>query len=159
VKILPFCFIPHSTHLCQPLDVITFSMMQKEYGNLVRVYTKQGLHINKTNFSFLLREVRDKVLTPSNNVKAFETCGYYPFNFETSYANGHVLPSSNPNPEDDEREWEDVPITTDNTDGTATPFTPPATPIPPTLPIIDRTNLRSRAIHPLYSSRHSQHLH
>lgn len=65
-------------------------MMQKEYGNLVRVYMKQGLHINKTNFSLLLKEVRDKVLTPSNNVKAFETCGYYPFNFEASYANRHM---------------------------------------------------------------------
>jgi hypothetical protein len=90
-------------------------MMQKESGNLVRVYTKQGFHINKTNFSLLLRQVRDKVLTPSNNVKAFETCGYYPFNFEASYANRHVPPSFNPedgdDPEDgDEREleWEDV---------------------------------------------------
>jgi hypothetical protein len=113
-------------------------MMQKEYGKLVRAYTKQGLHINKTNFSLLLREVRDKVLTPSNNVKAFETCGYYPFNFEASYANRHVPPSSDPNPEDgDEREWEDVPITTNDTDET-TPFALPTT------PIIIRTESRSR---------------
>jgi hypothetical protein len=57
--------------------------------------------------TLLLREVRDKVLTPSNNVKAFETCGYYPFNFEASYANRHVPPSSDPNPDSedgDERE-------------------------------------------------------
>ena len=168
VKILPFCFIPHSTHLCQPLDVITFSMMQKEYGNLVRVYTKQGLHINKTNFSLLLREVRDKVLTPSNNVKAFETCGYYPFNFEASYANRHVPPSHDPTPEDNEREWEDVPITTNNTEDTVTTTLLLVAPSPPATPIAVRTEslARSRAttairVHPLHTagSPHSQRLH
>ena len=81
---------------------------------------------------------------------------YYPFNFEASYANRHVPPSSDPNPEDsDEREWEDVPITTNNTIET-TPFALPATPI-----VIQTESRSHRAIrvHPSFSSPHSQRLH
>lgn len=80
---------------------------------------KQGLHINKTNFSLLLREVHDKVLTLRNNVKAFETvatiCSTLKLGTQTGMFHHLMIPTQNLNPEDDEREWEDVPITTNIT--------------------------------------------
>ncbi|KZP02544.1 hypothetical protein FIBSPDRAFT_675775, partial [Athelia psychrophila] len=76
--VLPYCFIPHSTHLCQPLDVLIFSMMQREYSKLVFEQTRLNIRINKTLFSSLLEKVRDSILTPSTIVKSFETCGLRP---------------------------------------------------------------------------------
>jgi hypothetical protein len=159
VKILPFCFIPHSTHLCQPLDVIIFSMMQKEYGSLVKQFTKKGLHINKTNFSLLLKAVRDKVLTPTNIVKSFETCGYYPFSFEASYANRQVRPTSDPSHED-EREWEDISdmVANDSDANNATTQSPPTTPTPQPQRLRLRPIQTSPSATPASSPR-SQHLH
>ena len=111
--------------------------MQKEYGSLVKEFTKKGLHINKTNFSLLLKAVRDKVLTPTNIVKSFQTCGYYPFSFEASYANRQVPPTSSPGPEDDddddEMEWEDVSDVVTN-DNNTTMQSPPTTPTLAPLP-------------------------
>jgi hypothetical protein len=86
IQILPFCFIPHSTHLCQPLDVVIFSMMQRSYGKLVLRTRKEGITISKAFFSKLLKEVRDEVLRPSVIIGSFSTCGYFPFSFPLSYA-------------------------------------------------------------------------
>jgi hypothetical protein len=85
-QILPFCFIAHSTHLCQPLDVVIFSMMQRSYGKLVLRTRKEGITISKAFFSKLFKEVRDEVLRPSVITGSFSTCGYFPFSFPLSYA-------------------------------------------------------------------------
>ena len=86
IQILPFCFIPHSMHLCQPLDVAIFSMMQRSYGKLVLRTHKEGIAISKAYFSKLLKEVRDEVLWLSVIIGSFSTCGYFPFSFPLSYA-------------------------------------------------------------------------
>ena len=86
IQILPFCFIAHSTHLCQLLDVVIFSMMQRSYGKLVLWTYKEGITISKAYFSKLLKEVHDEVLWPSVIIGSFLTCGYFPFSFLLSYA-------------------------------------------------------------------------
>ena len=134
--------------------------MQKEYGSLVKEYTKKGLHINKTNFSLLLKAVRDKVLTPANIVKSFQTCGYYPFSFEASYTNRKVPPTSNPSSEDDdddddETEWEDI-LDVATNDYNTTMQSPPTT--PPTCSVFDQTEFMPLHQHPSYSSPQPQRL-
>ena len=91
IQILPFCFIAHSTHLCQPLDVVIFSMMQRSYGKLVLRTRKEGITITKAFFSKLLKEVRDEVLRPAVITGSFSTCGYFPFSFPLSYAFKQML--------------------------------------------------------------------
>ena len=96
IQILPFCFIAHSTHLCQPLDVVIFSMMQRSYGKLVLRTRKEGITITKAFFSKLLKEVRDEVLRPSVITGSFSTCGYFPFSFPLSYAFKQMPPLQAP---------------------------------------------------------------
>ena len=96
IQILPFCFIAHSTHLCQPLDVVIFSMMQRSYGKLVLRTRKEGITITKAFFSKLLKEVRDEVLRPAVITGSFSTCGYFPFSFPLSYAFKQMPPPQAP---------------------------------------------------------------
>ena len=51
VQVLPYCFRPHSTHLCQPLDVVLFGPTQKEYGLLVLDEVRRGNKVRKEDFS------------------------------------------------------------------------------------------------------------
>jgi hypothetical protein len=147
-------------------------MMQREYGQAVSEYSKQNIRINKTNFSLLLKRVREKVLVPNNIVKAFETCGYFPFDFTKSYAYKKVPPSSIPDTlavvveSDDDQDWDDQ---NSDTDGDANPSTPTTsrTPIlfPPNPPAHVQVEARSRrplrAFHALSkdASPHRQHIH
>ena len=51
VQVLPYCFRPHSTHLCQPLDVVLFGPTQKAYGLLVLDEVRRGNKVGKEDFS------------------------------------------------------------------------------------------------------------
>ena len=105
-QILPFCLIPHSTHLCQALDVVIFSQMQQEYRKIVFEYQKKNVNINKTEFSHMLKQVCDKVLQSSNIVWAFEACSMFPFDFAASYAYKQVPLPKQPKPEPEDA-WMD----------------------------------------------------
>lgn len=72
--------------------------MQREYGTIVFEYQKKNVNINKTEFSCMLKRVCDKVLQPSNIVRAFEACGMRPFDFTASYAYKQVPPPKQPEP-------------------------------------------------------------
>ena len=54
---------------------------------------------------------RDTVLKPSTIVKAFETCGYYPFDFTKSYAYKKIPPPIAKSPEvveaNHDKDWEE----------------------------------------------------
>ena len=102
-------------------------MMQREYAALVDKYAKLNIQINKTKFSLLLQQVCDTILKPSTIVKAFETCGDYPFDFTKSYAYKKIPPLIAKSPKvveaDNNKAWEE-----DHEE--------PATP-PPTVPVMD----------------------
>jgi hypothetical protein len=142
-------------------------MMQREYAQAVSEYSKQNIRINKTNFSLLLKRVREKVLVPNNIVKAFETCGYFPFDFTKSYAYKKVPPPSIPDAvveSDDDRNWVDY--NPDTTDGDANPSTPTKSHTPILFPPTD-VEVEARSRRPLRASRtiskdaspHRQHIH
>ena len=59
----------------------------------------------------MLKQVRDKVLQPSNVVRAFAACGMHPFNFAASYAYKQVPP---PKGADHEDEWTDIEVGNDD---------------------------------------------
>ena len=59
----------------------------------------------------MLKQVRDKVLQPSNVVRAFAACGMHPFNFAASYAYKQVPP---PKGVDQEDEWTDIEVGNDD---------------------------------------------
>lgn len=131
--------------------------MQREYGQAVSEYSKQNIRINKTNFSLLLKRVREKVLVPNNIVKAFETCGYFPFDFTKSYAYKKVPPSSIPDTlavvveSDDDQNSDDQ---NSDTDGDANPSTPTTS----RTPILFPPNPPAHAISK-DASPHRQHIH
>src|SRR6266545_6176106 len=51
VQVLLYCFRPHSTHLCQPLDMVLFGPTQKAYGLLVLDEVHRGNKVGKEDFS------------------------------------------------------------------------------------------------------------
>jgi hypothetical protein len=96
-------------------------------------------------------------------VKSFQTCGYYPFSFEASYANRQVPPTSSPGPEDDddndEMEWEDISDMVTN-DNNTTMQSPPTTPTlaPSPCSIFEQIEIMPLHQHLSYSSPQPQRL-
>ena len=93
--------------------------MQQEYGKLVSEYQKNNININKTEFSHMLKWVRDKVLQPSTIVQAFAACGMQPFDFAASYAYKQVPPPEGAVQVDQEDEWTDIKLGDDNREGSS----------------------------------------
>jgi hypothetical protein len=58
-QIVVLCMQAHSSHLLQPLDVDSFSVLKQSYGRLVEQLMGRGVnHIDKHKFLPLLRQVR-----------------------------------------------------------------------------------------------------
>ena len=93
--------------------------MQREYGKLVFEYQKNNININKTEFSHMLKQVRDKVLQPSTIVWAFAACGMWPFDFAASYAYKQVPPPKGTVQADQEDEWTDIELGNNNREGSS----------------------------------------
>ncbi|XP_071510366.1 uncharacterized protein [Diadema antillarum] len=73
--------VPHTTHLCQPLDVSVFKSLKSHIGR----YIKEGqairgsLWVSKTEIPRVLKTPFEKAMTIHNIKQGFRKCGIHPF--------------------------------------------------------------------------------
>ncbi|KAH8914497.1 hypothetical protein BT69DRAFT_1305018 [Atractiella rhizophila] len=85
-NILPFCTIPHSTHLCQPLDVGVFSPLSHNYNysQVLNQTDRERKEISKGTFSRLFQEAHELSYRPEVLRKAFEATWVWPVNMSAN---------------------------------------------------------------------------
>ncbi len=82
-NIIPFCLVPHTSHLTQPLDVGLFQPMKHWHSEAVERAARSGCRtFNKTEFFHALHWIRQKTFTKRNILSAWTKSGYFPFNIE-----------------------------------------------------------------------------
>ena len=74
--------VPHTTHLCQPLDVCVYKSLKSNIGRFIKIgqALRGSLWIPKKEFPRLLRTPFEKSMTIHNIKQGFRKCGIYPFN-------------------------------------------------------------------------------
>lgn len=80
-RIIPFGFIPHTTHLCQPLDGLPFLNYKQHFrreNNWLSLWS--GSVYGKAEFLSILNRIREKALTPHIIKRAFRDRGIFPTN-------------------------------------------------------------------------------
>ena len=78
-KILTLCMPSHSSHILQPLDVVCFSPLKRDYSRRVRdLARKRVFHINKEGFLLAFKDAFFSVFTTDNCKAAFEASGLVP---------------------------------------------------------------------------------
>ena len=78
-EILPFCFRPHTTHLCQPLDgkpFLTYKTHFRSMNNLIAQWS--GVPGDKANFLYDIVAVREKTFTSRIIRNSFKERGIFP---------------------------------------------------------------------------------
>ena len=81
-KIFIFYLPSHTTHESQLLDVSMFKPLKQNWQELCDHYMKNnpGKVVTKYQFSGLLKQTREKTMTPATIMVAFQRCGVYPLN-------------------------------------------------------------------------------
>ena len=81
-NVILFALPPHTTHLCQPLDVAVFKSLKNEIARTVREaqLINSNLWISKRNVAKMLRITFEKSMNMSNIKKGYEKCGIHHFN-------------------------------------------------------------------------------
>lgn len=80
-NILIFCMLPHTTHLCQPLDVRVFQQYKHWYGKAVsRAYSTGCTDHGKMEFLNAIRSVRMLTFKPTTIMSGWKAAGIIPFN-------------------------------------------------------------------------------
>jgi hypothetical protein len=82
-NILIMIFPPHSTHTLQPLDVIMFAPLARNYSTQLSTYLHGGqgiLHVKKGDFTLLFWPAYVASFTYKNILKAFKATGVVPAN-------------------------------------------------------------------------------
>ncbi|SPO30246.1 uncharacterized protein UTRI_05710 [Ustilago trichophora] len=75
-RIIPFCFLAHSTHIMQPLDVSVFGPVSAAYKQIINNLAPQSiLDVNRSQFVTFYAQAREKALMPTAAQKAFANCG------------------------------------------------------------------------------------
>ena len=71
----------HSTHLLQPLDVVTFGQYAAEYSKALDNASRRGITgVDKELFMQLFQEAHKEVFTNRLCRSAFRSTGIYPYN-------------------------------------------------------------------------------
>ncbi|KAJ5090105.1 transcriptional regulator family: Centromere protein B DNA-binding region [Penicillium argentinense] len=79
--IIPFAFLPHSTHLVQPLDNKPFLAYKQKYKALNNSIVRYGGDASdKRDFFRNIALTRKEAFTPSIIRSVFRNCGIWPFN-------------------------------------------------------------------------------
>ena len=77
--ILPFGFLPHSTHICQPLDDKPFLSYKQHFQSLNNEISHwAGKPMVKVEFLRMIKPVRSKVFKQRIIRESFKECGIYP---------------------------------------------------------------------------------
>lgn len=73
---------PHTTHLCQPLDVAVYKALKVQIGKHVKMgqALRGDLWISKTQVPKMLKEPYEAAMTMQNIKAGFKKCGVFPFN-------------------------------------------------------------------------------
>ena len=69
------CFVPHSTHIMQPLDVSIFGPLTRAYRDQVMELGAEASKIDRALFASLYATARAKTITQMAARKAFVECG------------------------------------------------------------------------------------
>jgi hypothetical protein len=78
-RIIPYCFIPHTTHICQPLDDVPFQVLKHYYRSANNNEVFWGGDIKqKADFFAGIHDVRVKSLTSRTIRHGFRECGIWP---------------------------------------------------------------------------------
>ena len=79
--IIAYCFIPHTTHICQPLDSRPFQVLKDYYKKNNNTVVQWGGSVSsKTNFFYEIDAIQKQALTTRIIKSGFVACGIYPFN-------------------------------------------------------------------------------
>jgi hypothetical protein len=79
--IIVLCYIPHSTHIFQGLDVVIFSLLKKMIGEERDKWLREnGVAMDKNNFLEVYSKAHVRALTPANIKAAFKKTGIWPYN-------------------------------------------------------------------------------
>jgi hypothetical protein len=82
-KIITLCMPAHSSHRLQPLDVGCFSPLKTVYRAKISNIAGLGVeYVDKQEFLYSYRTIRDQVYTPVNIQSGFRATGLVPFNPE-----------------------------------------------------------------------------
>ena len=81
LKIIPFLLIPHTTHICQPLDVVCFQPLKHYHGQAIdRAVRDYGdMTFNKVEFLATFQDVRKQAFTSSTIISSFRATGLIPY--------------------------------------------------------------------------------
>ena len=79
--IVVICYIPHSTHIFQGLDVVIFSPLKKYIGEERDKWLREhAAAMDKNNFLAIYGRAHVQALTADNIKSAFKKTGVWPFN-------------------------------------------------------------------------------
>ena len=85
-NIIPICMPPHSSHLLQPLDVSCFSVLKRQYGQLVEQRIRLGFnHVDKIDFLTAFPEARTRSYKAETIRSGFAAAGLVPFDPDRVY--------------------------------------------------------------------------
>jgi hypothetical protein len=81
LDIVVLCYLPHSMHIFQGLNIVLFSHAKAEWTKSRDKWeSKTGEGVIKELFLEVFGEAYTVAFTPTNNMKAFEKTGVHPFN-------------------------------------------------------------------------------
>lgn len=76
IRICPFRFPAHSTHLLQPLGGVPFQQYKHLYGRVVNEVARLGFAFNKNDFCEGLYDIRIETFTQHKFAMAGECAGF-----------------------------------------------------------------------------------
>jgi hypothetical protein len=79
--IIPFAFIPHTTHLAQPLDVKIFQPLKHYHSEAIDAAVRTGdSDFSKTEFLASFKDFHKQAFKQSTILSAFRETGIVPWN-------------------------------------------------------------------------------
>ena len=80
-QIIPFSLRPHTTHLCQPLDLVVFQPYKHWHGEAIDSAIRRGAEeFDKLDFLSNLAEIREKTFKKTTIQSAWRKAGIIPWN-------------------------------------------------------------------------------
>ena len=81
-NVILLALAPHTTHLCQPLDVAVYRSFKIHLSKVVKIgqALRGDLWISKSNVARIIKQPFEASMTMQNIKSGFRKCGIYPFN-------------------------------------------------------------------------------
>ena len=86
-RIIPICFLLHTTHLLQFFYLVIFSLLKRAYLQKVDEFIALGVTgLNKEWFFRIIGEIWLEIYTADHINSTFEAAGLYPYNPECAFS-------------------------------------------------------------------------